>query len=989
MLDSAAASALDSHRALTQALLRKWQVQQGLPQATIFKIFQTSDRYIWLGTQSGLFHFDGVRFAPAQGGPDVSIASVWIEDLCEDHDGHLWIATNDSGLIRLHGRAALRLSRAEGLPTEHVSCLCVDHAGDLWAGTNEGLVRLRKGEITVYRTEQGLSTNDVRALCQDGDGTVWSGGEGAVLSIWDGAKFSSRKLESLPPRASIRAIASAKEGALWIGTTAGLVELSAGHERRMTRAEGLADDSIECLACSRDGTLWVGTRDGISRLNGDDIETFRTRDGLSQSTVFTLCEDHEANVWAGTKHGLNQFVDRRTIPLTASEGLPGNDTGPVLEDEAGMVWIGTLGNGLARFDGRRCSPAVTTHDGLTSNTILSLACGERGELWIGTDVGLCRMRAGRIDQSFTTGQGLPSNAVSCLCRDGRGVLWAGTALGLAEFDGDRFVPPEADREDLRLAVVALVDGGDSLIVSTAGGRLFRCTDHAMRALTDAPETHDVSAFFQDAEGLLWMGTQGNGLAMIEDGKIHRFTVKDGLYDDDLFGIVADDLDRLWMACSRGIFYMHRADLRAFAAGRLSRLTSTPFSPTDAQRTVECQSGVQPAVCKLHGGGIWFSTIHGVIIVDPAHLKRVLPPPAVLVEEAQVNGQDVHPGQIPKLPPGRTNVYFRYTALSYASPTRIAFRHKLDGFDKDWIEAGSRREAFYTNLPPGSYRFRVSAANLDGPWSEAEQPVELALQPYFYQTRWFIPATAASIALAGWLAFRLRVLQVKARWNAVLAERSRIARELHDTLIQGFSGITMQMQGLAARLNRSPERQTLEEIIQDAGSCLRDARRSVGGLRSASGNSFAGDRTAGLAAAVAQAARQLTETRDVRLSLRLAEDPQSVPVEVEYNVLRIAQEAISNAVKHSGARTIEVAMNCTPQLLCLTIRDDGVGFAADNGEHSQSGHYGLVGMRERAAQIHGELSLESQAGRGTTVRLELPRIVDARRSDKADGEGEAQ
>ncbi|HVC97596.1 MAG TPA: two-component regulator propeller domain-containing protein [Pirellulales bacterium] len=836
----------------------------------------------------------------------------------------------------------------------------------------------------VYRQAQGLSTDDVWSICEASDGTIWVGGESGRLDAWSGTEFTSRPLQSLPAGAAIRALSGAGDGTIWVGTTAGLVRLEDGEERRFTTADGLADDSIECLAEGSDGGLWVGTKDGVSRVRQDEIESFRPRDGLSQSTVHSLCEDHEGSLWVGTKHGLNQFVDRRTTPFTASEGLPSNDTGPVFQDRDGTIWVGTLDAGLARFDGRHFSVAADAENGLTGNTVRALAEGEQGELWIGTDEGLCRMRDGRIVERFTVDEGLPSNSVQCLYRDNRNMLWAGTAAGLAELRDSRFTRPLGEPEDLSLPIAAMIAHGGGLLAATAGGGLYHVVDGQFIASTGGgPPIRDVDAFYQDADGLLWIGTRGGGLRLIDGERTFRFNVKDGLYDDEIFGIVADKEDRLWMACSRGMFFVERVELRKFAAGEVKRLASTPFSPTDAQRTVECQAAVQPAVSKMRDGRVWFSTIRGVLVIDPRHMRRRLPKPAVVVEEVKVNGQPEEPRQIKSLPPGRTNLDFRYTALSFASPTRIAFRYRLEGFDKDWVDAGGRREAFYTNLPPGSYRFRVAARYLDGPSdtrvdapladdtftldgtsTEAASPVAFTLEPHFYQRRWFLPLAGGLAALAGWIAYRLRVRRIRAEWCAVLAERGRIARELHDTLMQGFSGVTMQMQALAARLPESPERRTLEEVVTDAGVCLRDARRSVAGLRSAAGGE------SGLAEAIAEAARQITETHDVRLHLRLARGPEGLAADVEYDLLRIAQEALANAVKHAAAGAIDVTLECTPRQLRLSVHDDGVGFKVEV-QPSLPGHYGLIGMRERASRIGADLRLQSEPGSGTTVSLSLP------------------
>lgn len=958
------AHALDPNRAITQALLRKWQVPQGLPQATILRIIQTADRYLWLGTQSGAFRFDGIRFVPLTGTPDLPLDRLWIQDLCEDHDQNLWIATDDAGLIRHRNGAIQRFGLAEGLPSLNVQRLLVDRRGTLWIGTDRGLARWSNDRISIPAELESAEPLDVRALAEDEKGFIWFGGAGPGLGIWNGTTLDSRFLTSLPAGESVNALCRGKEGAIWVGTSAGLIRIRDGEQRLVTRADGLADDAIKSLTPAADGTLWVGTRDGISRIHDKKIETFRARDGLSQSMVHTICEDHEGGVWVGTKHGLNQLIDRRTIPLTTSEGLPGNDTGPILQDRSGVIWIGTLGQGLARYDDGRFG-TISKREGLPSETILALVEGEPGVLWIGTDKGLVRMHDGRPAQVLTTANGLPSNVMRSLCFDREGAVWVGTDAGLVSIAADGRVRPQAGSGS-HSAVRTLIEYGESGVLAATEEGLFHCRPaESVPYAVDDRALRSVDAFCLDASGNLWIGTRGGGVGLLRDGKARFFTIKEGLFDNDVSGIVADDEDRLWMACSRGIFFVRRTELLQCAAGETSRFTSIPFSPTDAQRTVECQNDVQPVVWKMRDKRLWFSTIRGVTIIDSDHILRRLPAYPVSVEEVRVNGEDVQPARSLELPAGSANVSFRYTALTFASPGRLLFEHMLDGFDKTWIDAGTRREAFYTNLAPGNYRFRVRARMPDGAWNESVAPVALAIPPRFYQTGWFASVSIAALALAIWGLFQLRVLRVRAHLNGVLAERGRIARELHDTLIQGFSGVTMQMQALSARLARSPEKSNLDEIIQDAGTCLREARRSVGGLRDSAQGGM------GFVAALSQAARQLTETKDIRLRLDLPADSVNLPVDVEYNLLRIMQEAISNAVRHSGARTIEVALHASAGSMNLTVKDDGIGFSVADVEMNRPGHYGLIGMRERASQIHAALNLESVPGTGTTIRLNVP------------------
>jgi signal transduction histidine kinase len=353
------------------------------------------------------------------------------------------------------------------------------------------------------------------------------------------------------------------------------------------------------------------------------------------------------------------------------------------------------------------------------------------------------------------------------------------------------------------------------------------------------------------------------------------------------------------------------------------------------------------------------------VLDSRNADRHFDPPPAAVEEVTVNGEKTRStSDIGALSPGRNNVAFRYTGLSFLVPTRITFKYTLEGFDAGWVYAGARREAFYTNLPPGHFRFRVAACNPDDECQEATGPSSFVIEPRYYQRAWFLPLCILGAALAALGAYRLRFRRLREQFDLILAERSRIARELHDTLIQGFSGITMAMQALAARLPPNDERHTLEQIVADAGTSLREARRSLSGLRNRPGEA------ADLAAAIAQASRQLTEANGIRLRLKLDTAESALPPEVEYNLLRITQEAVLNAVKHSGARSLVVALERTATRVRLLVKDDGAGF--DRHAESRPGHYGVVGMRERAEHIGADLNLETAPGFGTAVSVTMER-----------------
>ncbi|MCC7085442.1 MAG: hypothetical protein IT427_10585 [Pirellulales bacterium] len=961
---SRSALALDPSRALTQTIHRIWQTQQGLPQGTIYCVYQTQDRYLWLGTKTGLVRFDGVQFTvmPALGG--VSLENVWIRQLCEDRQGGLWIATDGDGLIRWKDGQAMRFSTDDGLPSNDVQCLLVDREQAVWIGTDRGLARFAAGRIETSTGDDGPITDAINAICETIDGKIWVAGDGNRLYLRQSADFTAMVLDSLPNSTALTAFAAAADGSLWVGSSHGLVQLQRGRQRRFSADDGLSDEQIFCLTLGGRDSLWIGTGDGFNRLRDNRFQSFRTRDGLSQSTVYSICEDHEGSLWVGTKLGLNQFVDRRTIPFTMSEGLPSNRTGPIEQDRAGNLWVGTLDAGLARWNGTGFT-TLNAADGLPSDSILALAAAGDDSLWVATNRGLCRVKEQTIIDTPAGSAALPTAGILALCCDSQGTLWIGTATGIVSWKDGQLTKAHLPKEiSAQASVVAIAEHGErTVIAALEEGPLVRCRDGQWSRF----ETHRLRPKYVSAlcsvGQTLYVATAGDGLYAFDSQRAIHLSVREGLYDDELFGLVSDKQGRLWIACSKGVFSIEQADVGRFAAGRIAAVSTTPLSPLDALRTVECQPGVQPAAKLARDGRLWFSTIRGVLVIDPSQLQRNLPATSVVVEDAIINGKSENPRQFQSVPPGNANLAFRYAALSYTSPTRIAFRYQLEGFDRHWIDAGSRREAFYTNIPPGNYRFVVAAKNVDGKSYEVATPVMLSIAPRWYQTAWFVPACATAIALAIWFAYRLRVRAIRRQMSAIVIERSRIARELHDGLMQGFAGITMEMQALSSRLpEASTERETLEEIIDDAGNCLREARRSIAGLRSAQ---------SGLAAAIEQAARQLAQTHDMRLRLQLNSVAKQLSAEIEYNLLRIAQEAITNSLKHSGGSVVDVALESTADEIRLTVRDDGSGIVESETSLEHFGHYGLLGMRERARQIGAQLTLENNPGRGAAVRVVLP------------------
>jgi ligand-binding sensor domain-containing protein/anti-sigma regulatory factor (Ser/Thr protein kinase) len=966
---AAASYALDPTKTLTQYSHRIWDQEEGIVEPTVYALLQSQDGYLWLGTQSGIVRFDGERFRPIKISSDGE--PILIRSLYEDANHTLWAGSVGSGLLRISRSGKKWFTQRDGLPSDIVTCV-VPHGGNaLWVCTNQGLADFRSGRVKTYTVADGLPSNRVSDVCQARDGVEWVSTFDGGLARLEGGRFSLFTNQNAGLAGGIRVLHCAQDGSVWAGSDHGLFQITGSRVRRFAESDGLPDEDVLSLTQSSGGGIIVGTQTGIARFQDGEWNVYTTDDGLSHRTVFSLLLDREGSLWAGTKNGLDEFTDARVTPYTTAEGLPTNDIGPVAEDRAGTLWIGTRDRGLIRFDGHRFS-GLTKANGLLDSHVFSLLPLSDGDLLAGTEKGINRIHNGRVTARYSVWASGPDKPVNSLFEDSEGLVWVGAGKGLFLLKHGALVRADEFRQSSEEQIVFLGGGHlTRLFVSTTSGRLYYWRDGKVTTYSQSDPARAIASYFYDAQRhSIWMGTLGSGLLRLKEGNLTRVRVKDGLFDDQIYAILPDDHDNLWFASSKGIFRVSSRVLDEFAEGKQRRVESIPFST--GQVRFECQSGVDPAAWRTHDGRLWFSTTNGLVVVDPNRLAPNTLPPPTQIEALFVNGQRREADKALTLAPSEKNLEIRYAGLSFVTPEKVTFRYILDGYDREWVEAGPRREAFYTNLPPGHFRFRVIACNSDGVWSTAGAALDFTIEPRLYQRRWFFPLVGALIALAIWLGFQIRVRHLKRQFDLVLSERTRIARELHDTLLQGLSGITMQLQALWTRIPPSHERTTLQDIIKDAGICLSEARQSLWGLRAAASPE-------GLSEKLARQARQAVAGTPVKLVLQLTPTPVSLPPEIEYQLLRIAQEAVSNSVRHAKPKSIEIRLHLVENTLELEIQDDGVGFSTDaqlkdvgqsNGTGPRAGHYGLLGMQERAGEIGATLMITSMRGAGTTVAVKL-------------------
>ncbi len=762
---------------------RVWQTGNGLTHNNVTAILQTRDGYIWLGTEGGLSRFDSVDFITYSTDNTPAMKSNSVSALAETSDGSLWLGTSGGGLTRRRNGEWTTYTTKNGLASDSVTSLLEDREGSLWIGTDGGGVsRLTNGRFQSFTPRDGLASLMVFSLVQDANGGVWLGTDVGV-SHWEGNRFRSYTRQQGWPKADIRAMVWDRTGRLWAGTNGvGLIRAELGPDgalrlAKIDRASELPSNSIYSLREDSEGTIWVGMlRAGVSRLKDGVFTTFAKADGLSSDDVCSLWEDREGNMWAGTiGGGLNRLSEPKVRVLGEKAGLPKPAVLALFQDREGAFWFGSNGGGVTRHHNGILTN-ISTAQGLPNALVFSVAQDRSGDIWLGTRRGLSQLRNGRVVRNYSTREGLPSDSVRVVYADRQGQIWIGTRDGLAQWKDGRFIVYTKKDGMPSDFVISLEEGKDGrLWVGTSGGGLacLRQGKFTSYGIEQGLSNGVVFAMHEDASGDLWVATNGGGLNRLHNGQFKVFRARDGLLDDAIFSILEDNTGHFWMSSNRGVFRVQRQKLEDFAAGRLRSIPTLTFAENEGMATRECNGGFQPAGWIAGNGEIWFPTMKGAAHIDPARLSRRSVQPPVLVESASINGQSGGSGFTLEVPPGPGRLEFQYVALTYRAPEKVRYRYRLEGFESDWVEAGPRRAAYYTNIPPGDYRFQVSATNDEGLWNTTVASVPFRIQPHFYQTYWFY---ALSTLLMLGLSWGIQLLS-RRRWQVRELERAVAERTL--------------------------------------------------------------------------------------------------------------------------------------------------------------------------------------------------------------------
>jgi ligand-binding sensor domain-containing protein/signal transduction histidine kinase len=995
------AYAVDPTRAMSQYVHDRWGIEQGFPTGPVYAITQTTDGYLWIATEAGLVRFDGWNFQLIKDESGVfTIASSL--GLIADAEGCLWVRLQDLTLVRYCNGAFERPSPGEDL-NGHIEAMSRTPLGELlvWKAAY-GAYRFHSGHFQDLASAADLPQSPVTALIQTRNDDLWMGTRDAGLFRNSAGKIASIR-NGLPDLKVNCLLADGGQG-LWVGTDNGIVRWNGREVTASGIPASLGRFQSLVMVRDRDGNVWAGTDSrGLLRMNARGVDRLNIGDSASPEAITALFEDREGDLWIGHADGIERLRDSAFVTYSDAEGLPADGSNPVFVDSGNRMWFAPVKGGLWWAKGEE--HGQITMAGLNHDVVYSIA-GSGKELWLGRQRdGLTRLTVdkGSIGaMTYNQTNGLAENSVYSVYLARDGTIWAGTlSAGVSMLRGGRFTNFTVANGLASNTVASILEQSDGTMWFATPSGLSSLSQGQWRTYTarDGLPSDNVNCLLEDRSGVLWVGTASGiafrnarsksvpaatpGSRLPAPGPQVQFQVPASLpapLHGQILGLAEDRYGSLWIATSSHVLRVTRDSL---FQGTLTEADWHEYGLADGLRGLEGVKRHRSVVTDA-AGRIWFSLNRGISVVDPGRLTRNAAPAIVHVETISADGEPIPMGRAVHIRGGYRRITFGYSGLSLSVPDRVRYRYLLEGYDRAWSDPAAAREATYTNLAPGPYRFRVMATNADGVWGSNEAAVAFQVDPLWWQTWWFRGA-AVLLCLALMLAlYRMRLGyltgRINLRFQERLAERTRIAQELHDTLLQGFLSASMQVHVAADCLPAdSSAKPTLNRALELMRQVIDEGRNAVRGLRSSNSDSL------DLEHAFARIQQELvTDGQESgKVHFRVIVDGEQRPLRpaLRDEVYRIGREALLNAFRHARARKIELELKYTSHRLSVLVRDDGCGIDPDVLRTGRDGHWGLAGMRERADHIGARLHVMSSAFAGTEIELSIPGNVAFQRPER--------
>lgn len=968
-----AARAMDPDRALPQYVRDRWERSRGFVAGPVYGITQASDGYLWIAAEQGVVRFDGVRFQLFQALQPTSTTDTAALSVLPHPEGGLWTWLRRAALLRLRNGAFENALNNPGPPEMRSGLMAKGNDGAfLLADTRLGLQVWRAGRLDTVLAREAMPRPFVTAIAQTPDGEIWLGTHNAgLVRVQNGRAVP---VAGVTP-SQINCLVPDRRNGLWIGADDGIFRWDGS---RVTRAATTPDAGrARALAIleDRDANVWVGTSEGLVRIDSRGALSFERRE--SSSAVTALFEDREGNLWVGDTRGIERWRDAAFASFTPVDPVMAGSMGPVFTDAADRVWFApAAGGGLYWLrDGR-----VGDVPALRGDVIYSIA-GDASGILVGRQRGgMTRVRAQGatfVAETYTDRDGLAQNQVFAVHGARNGDVWAGTiGRGASRLRHGAFTTYTTKDGLASNTVAAVIDTADGAVwfATPNGASVMSPAGWRRYSIADGLPSNDVNTLFEDAARNVWIGTAA-GLAVMREGRVHSLPGVPAVLRASVLGLAEDRAGGLWIAAADHVL---RVDRDKLLRGTLAAGDVREFGAADGLLETEAIKRHRILTADARGR-VWLSTNGGLVRADAGRVAAGIAPALVQVEDVSADGRPVERTPAMTIPPRPERITFGFAALSLSVPDRVRFRYRLDGFDRDWSEPVAERQAAFTNLGPGTYTFRVIASNSEGVWNSAEAALPFTIAPAWWQRGAFWAAAGLLVAGGVWAGYRMRLRQLARqldlRFEERLAERSRIARDLHDTLLQSFQGALLRFRAVTYMLPDRPAdaRASLEHAIDQARQAVVEGRDAVQGLRSPALASN------DIAVSIATLADTLStddgSQRSPAFHVNVEGTPRDLPPVVQDEVYRIAGEALRNAFRHAHASRIEVDIRYDQRRFRLRVRDDGRGIAAGAIDgRTYDGHFGIAGMHERAKLVGGTLSVWSEHDSGTEAELTIPASV---------------